>query len=49
MMHRMIPQSRLVVIEGAGHEIYKDQPQKTATAILEFAADARPKRICATP
>ena len=42
MMHRMIPQSRLVVIQDAAHELYKDQPEKSADAVLRFAAASRP-------
>ncbi len=42
MMHRAVRHSRLVVIERAGHEVYKDQPRKSSKAILDFVAQTVP-------
>jgi haloalkane dehalogenase len=35
---REIPQARLVVIEGAGHFVYADEPRRSATEVAEFLA-----------
>ncbi|MGH9949475.1 MAG: alpha/beta fold hydrolase [Pyrinomonadaceae bacterium] len=37
-MHKALPISRMVVIQDASHEEYKDQPVKTADAVMQFAA-----------
>jgi haloalkane dehalogenase len=34
--HRELPDSELVVVDGAGHFVYEDAPQETATAVTEF-------------
>jgi pimeloyl-ACP methyl ester carboxylesterase len=35
---RALPQSRLAVIEGAGHFIDMEQPEALAKLVIEFAA-----------
>ena len=35
-MHERIAGSQLVIVEQAGHELYKDQSTKTADAVLAF-------------
>lgn len=35
---KRLPNSELVVIEGAGHFVYDDEPQRTAGAVVEFLA-----------
>ena len=35
---REIPQAKLVVIEGAGHFVYADEPRRSATEVAEFLA-----------
>jgi pimeloyl-ACP methyl ester carboxylesterase len=36
LMHELIPQSRLVVIDGAGHLPTLEQPQRTTAALLRW-------------
>ena len=35
---REIPEAKLVVIEGAGHFVYADEPRRSATEVAEFLA-----------
>jgi 3-oxoadipate enol-lactonase len=37
----LIPNSRMVVVAGAGHSVYFEQPETFNQAVLEFLADAR--------
>ena len=37
---REIPGARLVVIEGVGHFVYADEPQRSATEVAEFLAQS---------
>jgi haloalkane dehalogenase len=34
--HRELPDSELVVVDGAGHFVYEDAPEETARAVTEF-------------
>ncbi|HZI89884.1 MAG TPA: alpha/beta hydrolase [Candidatus Polarisedimenticolia bacterium] len=43
MMRRAVPHSQLVLIERAGHELYKDQPRRSAAAVLQFTAYRQPR------
>jgi proline iminopeptidase len=43
-MHRRIPRSRLVLIRNAAHEVFKDQPEHTARAVLGFVESALAER-----
>ena len=36
LAHERIPRSQLLIVDRAGHEIYKDQPRATAEAVLAF-------------
>jgi len=42
--HREIGGSELLVIEGAGHFLWDDEPQRAAQAVVDFLArvDGRP-------
>ena len=40
-LHGKIAGSKLVVIDGVGHEIYVDRPEECQKAFLEFLADLR--------
>ena len=40
-LHSKITGSKLVVIDGVGHEIYVDRPEECQRAFLEFLADLR--------
>ena len=35
-MRTLIPNARLVVVEGPGHEIYVDEPEECLDALLKF-------------
>ena len=37
--HKEIPNSKLVLIEGAGHFAFEDEPERCATEIVEFLAE----------
>ncbi len=37
---REIPDAKLIVIEGAGHFLYADEPRRTAREVVEFLADS---------
>jgi pimeloyl-ACP methyl ester carboxylesterase len=37
-MHRLMPQSRLVIIPGAGHLTPLERPAETLTALKEWLA-----------
>ena len=37
---REIPDAKLVVIEAAGHFVYADEPQRSATEVAEFLAES---------
>ncbi len=39
-MAARIPNARIVVVDGSGHEIYADQPEVCCAAIREFLSDA---------
>ena len=34
--HRDLPDSSLVVVEGAGHFVFEDEPERTSHAVVEF-------------
>ena len=36
MMRTSIPNARIAVIEGPGHEIYVDEPEECISALLKF-------------
>ena len=36
LAHDRIPGSQMLIVEQAGHELYKDQPAKTAASVLAF-------------
>ncbi|MEK6326122.1 MAG: alpha/beta hydrolase [Actinomycetota bacterium] len=38
--HKEIPGSKLVLIEGAGHFVYEDDPERTAREIVDFLAES---------
>jgi pimeloyl-ACP methyl ester carboxylesterase len=42
-MRDAIPGARIAVIDGQGHEIYTDQPEACASAVLKFIAALKPK------
>ncbi len=40
-MRDVIPNARIAVIDGKGHEIYADQPEACAAAVLKFIGSLR--------
>jgi haloalkane dehalogenase len=38
--HKEIPDSRLVIVEGAGHFVFEDAPERTASEVAEFLGTA---------
>jgi pimeloyl-ACP methyl ester carboxylesterase len=40
-MHRLIPESELHVLQGAGHQVHLDQPNEVARLIVEFLKKGR--------
>jgi haloalkane dehalogenase len=38
--HKQIPGSKLVLIKGAGHFAFEDEPERCATEIVDFLAES---------
>ncbi|QIS09926.1 alpha/beta fold hydrolase [Nocardia arthritidis] len=45
--HALLPDSRLVVIEGAGHGLFMGDPERYNREILDFIAELRPRGVSA--
>jgi hypothetical protein len=43
--HEEMPGSRLEIVEGAGHFVALEQPERVANLILDFVATTEPARI----
>lgn len=42
-----MPNARLVWVEECGHVPHLEQPDKTATAIMDFVKNGNPVKVCA--
>ena len=40
--HKEIPDSKLVIVEGGGHFVWEDAPERTAAEVVEFLGTALP-------
>ena len=47
-MHARIPGSQLLVIPHGGHELYKDQPDVSANALLQFVRQSNQRISCSS-